>query len=172
MSDALVMLDRALLGARFTVDRNVAGIGIRIRVLSPRELAEAGVLDADTTGFGAKAAATDQRIRHAVLALACSVVEDDLSPLFVSPEDVGRFPADVTRELWGAYQRAHAQTYTTDDAVEAAMNAREDEPRFELDAARARYASELVAYYGLRCALDATPVQVAWFCRLRKRSER
>lgn len=175
MADALVMLDRALQGAAFSVPHRISALGaeVRVRVLSPRELASVGVARAQAYGGGAKATIEDHRIRCAVLALACSLPSDGVEvPAFASTEDVASYPADVVSELWTVYLAAHERTYVTDDTLESAMDARESEPGYGLDELRARYATGLVAYFGLRSALDATPAQVVWFAKLLRGTDR
>lgn len=165
------MLDRALLGAGFTEEHTIASIGavVRLRVLSPRELLEAGVTGDVDVRPGARAVATDLRIRSRVLLAACRLPDGE--PFFRSSDEALEMPEDDARGLWNAYARAHRRTYDPGTEIEGAMAEREAERGHWVSLLRARYASDLVAFYGLRSALDATPVQVSWFHRLRRETD-
>jgi hypothetical protein len=168
MSEASVMLDRALLGSAFHEECRLAslnGARVVVRVLSPRELAEAGVFADLDPAAGAKATARELEQRAAVLTAACSHLG---GPAFGHPAEVLSLPVADVLALWSVYLRAHVRTYGTGAALESAMDERETSPVHGIEQLRARYAAGLVAFYGLRSALDATPAQVVWFHRLRK----
>ena len=170
MPGASVSLDRAILGAGYTEDVRVSsmdGAVVRLRVLSPTEVAS---ISAEAQPVAAKAdgratgEAAERLARHRVLHAACS--SPDGSPVFRSPDDVGRFPSSVTRELLSAYDVAHKRTHRIDRAMQVEMGNRARSPDAWVDQFRAAYATQLVAFYGVRSALDTTTAQVIWFVEL------
>jgi len=163
VSDASVSIDRALLGAGYTEDVRVASLGgavVRVRVLSPTELQAICVSLADITEKSGELAFAG--IRSRTLHAACSM--PDGSAAFASVDAVLKMPPEIVRDLWRAYERGHRRTYSVDVAMQDAMDERAQGARIET--LRARHAAGLVAFYGLRCALDATTAQVLWFGRL------
>jgi hypothetical protein len=153
-------IDRALLGANHKEDVQVKSIGasVCVRVLSPVEIMSLGVaLDAIKEPSGG---AVEMGVVSRVLPMACTM--PDGSPAFESADDVLRLPADVTRELWAAYWRSHERTHNPPAALFVSMR---DEARSDarnIDRVRVRLGPQIVAYFGVRSALDATAAQVLW----------
>jgi hypothetical protein len=75
-------------------------------------------------------------------------------------------PHGTILELWAAYDAAHRRAYSVDGLTKADIDAALAEDAADLERARARHAAGIVAFYGVRSALDATAVQVIWFDRL------
>jgi hypothetical protein len=155
-------IDRALLGASHSEDIEVASLGglvVRVRVLSPLELASLQVaLSAISNEPSAKAESVS---RHRVLHAACSMPSG--SPAFGAPSMVGKLPAEVTGELMAAYVRLHDRTHSIDRAMQDEIDTMTGERDRWVERFRAHYAEGLVAYFGIRCALEATTAQVLWF---------
>jgi hypothetical protein len=153
-------IDRALLGANHSEDVTVRSLGatVRIRVLSPAEIMSLGVaLSSIKEPSGGEA---EMGVVSRVLPTACTMPDGSLA--FESADEVLRLPADVTRELWSAYWRSHERTHNPPASLAISMR---DEARSDarnLDRIRMRLGPQIVAYFGLRSALDATALQVLW----------
>lgn len=165
MSEASVSLDRALLGAGHTERVRVASLGglaVLVRVLSPTELQSINV---SLLGIDEKSGMrVEMEERGRVLHLACSM--PDGGPAFADDSAALKLPREASVELWRAYLANHANTYDIDRAMQNRIEALAKEPAAGIEKLRAYYAAGLVAFYGLRAALDATTAQVLWFDQL------
>lgn len=154
-------MPRVPLGELLTLDLDVPSIGrVRVRPLFGLRLMKAEA----AASAAARATSAEEReleraslLTREVLARACTLVVDGRETP-IAPADLADAPHDITASLWRAY--VTASTQASGEVDTAAIRASE---AYDLERFRARHARDLVAFYGLRAALDATVEQLLYF---------